>query len=95
MRGKKLLTGEIKMAESFSSEDWNWVRDAKSYPDDIFRLSILYIIHPVGEALEHKDVEEPRDLAREYVIISVDKIYMFIIVDFKRYITLQSLIKSC
>ena len=57
----------------------------KSYPDDIFRLSILYIIHPVGEALEHKDVEEPRDLAREYVIISVDKIYMFIIVDFKHY----------
>ena len=55
----------------------------KSYPDDIFRLSILYIIHPVGEALEHKDVEEPRDLAREYVIISVDKIYMFIFVDFK------------
>ena len=38
-------------------------------------------------------MEEPRDLAREYVIISVDKIYMFIIVDFKH--LTQSLIKSC
>ena len=52
-----------------------------------------YFKDPVGEALEHKDVEEPRDLAREYVInIYVDKIYMFIIVDFK---LTQSLIKSC
>ena len=61
--------------------------DAKSYPDDIFfqtkasRLSF----DPVGEALEQEDVEEPEDLAREYVIeIYVDKIYMSIFVDFKQ-----------
>ena len=89
MRGKKLLTGETKMAESFRVTIEIGSEDAKTY-DDIFRHYSIFVNFkdPVGEALEHEDVEEPEDLAREYVKeISVDKIYMFIFVDFKRYIT--------
>ena len=87
MRGKKLLTGETKMAESFRVTIEIGQEDAKTY-DDIFRHYCIFVNFkdPVGEALEHEDVEEPEDLAREYVKeISVDKIYMFIFVDFKHY----------
>ena len=76
MRGKKLLIGESKMAESFLSGDWNWARRRKSYQDDIFRY-IIYWSCWVGEALEKEDVEEPEDIASKYVIIYVDKIYMY------------------
>ena len=43
-------------------------------------FSDIYIIYWscwVGEALEKEDVEEPEDIASEYVIIYVDKIYMY------------------